>query len=41
MKMNNKEKKQFIVNIHRLLMSIKPYDDKLSLIQMKEKEDLM
>jgi len=39
--MTNEEKKQFIIDIHRLLMSIRPYDEKLPLTQMKEKEDLM
>ena len=41
LKMNNEEKKKFIAEIHRLLMSIRPYDNKLSLSLVKEKEDLM
>lgn len=39
--MTNSEKKQFILDIHRLLVSIRPCDKKFSLSQMKEKEDLM
>ena len=39
--MDNETKKQFILQIHRLLMSIRPYDDRSSLTMMKEKEDFM
>lgn len=39
--MNNNEKNQFIISIHRLLMSIRQYDEKNDLAFMKEKEDLM
>lgn len=39
--MTNDEKKQFIIEVHRLLMSIRPYDEKLPLSRTKEKEDLM
>lgn len=39
--MTNEEKRQFIIDIHRLLMSLRPYDEKLSLPLMKQKEDLM
>ena len=39
--MDNETKKRFILQIHRLLMSIRPYDDRSSLSIMKDKEDFM
>lgn len=39
--MDNETKKQFILQIHRLLMSIRPYDDRSPLVIMKEKENFM
>ena len=39
--MNNEEKKQFLLNAHRLLMEIRPYNENLPLAEKKRREDLM
>ena len=35
--MNNEEKKQFIIDAHRLYMGFRPYDGGISLDEMKKR----
>ena len=37
--MNNEEKRQFIIDAHKLYMQCRPYDDCVSIEEMKSKED--
>ena len=37
--MNNLEKKQYIIDVHRLYMNFRPYDGDVSLREMRKRED--